>query len=48
MNLKIRMREVQGLEIEMKGGVEWQAELLRQMDLAREQARHEAMKGGRG
>ena len=47
MNLKIRMREVQGLEIEMEGDGEWQAELLRQMDLAGEQARQEAMKGGR-
>jgi hypothetical protein len=45
MNLKIRMREVQGLEIEMEGDGEWQAELLRQMDLAREQARQEVMKG---
>jgi len=47
MNLKIRMREVQGLEIEMEGDGVWQGELLRQMELAREQARHEAMKGGR-
>ncbi len=47
MNLKIRMSEVQGLEIEMEGDVEWQGELLRQMELAREQARHEAMRGGR-
>lgn len=41
------MQEVKGLEIELCENGDGQAELLRQMDLAREQARQEAMKGVR-
>ena len=43
----MKMQEVKGVEIELCENGDVQAELLRQMDLAREQARQEAIKGGR-
>jgi hypothetical protein len=46
MRIRLMMQEVKGLEIELCDKGDGQAELLRQMDLAREQARQEAMKGG--
>lgn len=47
MRIWLKMQEVKGLEIELCESGDVQAELLRQMDLAREQARQEAIKGGR-
>jgi len=47
MRIRMKMQEVKGVEIELCENGDVQAELLRQMDLAREQARQEAMKGGR-
>lgn len=47
MRIWLKMQEVRGLEIEWCENGDVQAELLRQMDLAREQARQEAIKGGR-
>lgn len=47
MRIRMKIQEVKGVEIELCENGDVQAELLRQMDLAREQARQEAMKGGR-
>ena len=47
MRIWLKVQEVKGLEIELCENGDVQAELLRQMDLAREQARQEAMKRGR-
>jgi hypothetical protein len=45
MKIRLKVQEVKGLEIEWCENGDVQAELLRQMDLAREQARQEVMTG---
>jgi len=48
MRVRIACEEIRGLVIELEDGRgDREAELLREMERVREQARQEAMKGGR-